>query len=601
MGSGSSWSNTNRRDDQRGAEYAGDGADMRRGGSSSSWAASRGGEMGSGREMGSSSSWSNTNRRDNRRGAEYAGDGADMRRGGSSSSWAASRRGEMGSGREMGSSSSWSNRNRRDDRHGAEYGDDGADMRGGGSSSSWAASDRRESINYDGRSSAQQYQQQHSSYTQLTQTYTQTYARPERPVYVPQIRVPVDKMESDPRGPAHSAAREDIHEETTAEGQYVMDLPAPLVLPPAPPKEPKPPKGPPQKKVPPPQTPRAKMEVPEVPIPHPKPEYLSQASLAPVSQPDTPHRPILVILDLNGAIVFRSKAPKAAARSKRPIPRPYLPYFLKYLFKHFHVMVWSSALQDNVIAMIRNSFPKELRKRLAATWARNKLGLTKVQMRRKVQVYKELDKIWAGVGYGRGPFVPKEILAGGPNALTMARPWNQTNTILIDDSILKANAQPHNLLWVPAWDNPMAQQQDRQLIRVAGYLETLRRGKWNDVSAFMKEIPYNAKDEIWESKVGKWFWGEEGPMDWVVVSNPWKKGKAKTSGPVKPAVPVEMPVDEGYEEVVIDEVVEVKRIDVDEEDEEMEIDMEEEEMEEEEMEEELVIERKWQARSRIYS
>lgn len=75
--------------------------------------------------------------------------------------------------------------------------------------------------------------------------------------------------------------------------------------------------------------------------------------------------------------------------------------------------------------------------RLASIWARDKLDLTPAQYKDKVQVYKKLDKIW------NTPEIQASFFPAGRGR------WDQTNTILVDDSHLKALQEPHNLLQIP--------------------------------------------------------------------------------------------------------------------------------------------------------
>lgn len=117
----------------------------------------------------------------------------------------------------------------------------------------------------------------------------------------------------------------------------------------------------------------------------------------------------LLVLDLNGALIFRDK--KSGSR-RTSYPRPYLGAFLDYLFlpepnaklpayRPWEVYVWSSAQPGNVQAMVESSFgekyiegiwrketdqAREKREkngegRLLGVWARDKLGLSSVDYR----------------------------------------------------------------------------------------------------------------------------------------------------------------------------------------------------------------------------
>jgi hypothetical protein len=95
--------------------------------------------------------------------------------------------------------------------------------------------------------------------------------------------------------------------------------------------------------------------------------------LASSDTPTDPHA-ILIVLDLNGTLVYRSKN-----NSKSCNPRPYLSEFLRYLFhptSPFEVMVWSSARRTTVDKMLNNPIFDPFRESFLAVWAREELGLS---------------------------------------------------------------------------------------------------------------------------------------------------------------------------------------------------------------------------------
>ena len=117
--------------------------------------------------------------------------------------------------------------------------------------------------------------------------------------------------------------------------------------------------------------------------------------------------------------------------------RPGAPKLLEYLFVNHVVMVYTSGQPHNAEKIARRLFSAEQYDQLAAVWARDKLDLTTAQYKDKVQVYKKLDKIWNTTE------IQASFLPAGQGR------WDQTNTILVDDSHLKAFQEPHNLLQVP--------------------------------------------------------------------------------------------------------------------------------------------------------
>src|SRR6266576_1470017 len=125
------------------------------------------------------------------------------------------------------------------------------------------------------------------------------------------------------------------------------------------------------------------------------PEYIN-ATLEPSTQlSDTASKPKLLILDLNGTLVFRSPhrrrdrsgkqydpyADPTIKRALRPVhPRPFLSSLRRYMLhpetrKWLDIMIWSSAQPHSVADMVEHCFGGE-KDQLAAVWARDTLGLS---------------------------------------------------------------------------------------------------------------------------------------------------------------------------------------------------------------------------------
>ena len=117
-------------------------------------------------------------------------------------------------------------------------------------------------------------------------------------------------------------------------------------------------------------------------------------------------------------------------------------------------------------------------------WGRDTLGLTSTQYKERVQVYKRLDRIWDN----------ENVQHLRPNSKLGER-WH--NTVLIDDSILEATAQPFNHIEVPEFVRGGSEKEGHGrnvLGQVVGYLEEAR--KWSDFSGFVRRRPF-AIDEEW--------------------------------------------------------------------------------------------------------
>ncbi|KAL0259228.1 hypothetical protein SLS55_006733 [Diplodia seriata] len=207
--------------------------------------------------------------------------------------------------------------------------------------------------------------------------------------------------------------------------------------------------------------------------PKPTEEYISQASLEPRRLIKKPHT-LLVIIDLNGTLVHRPNR----KRSSKIVCRPYVQAFLDYLLANHRVMVWSSARPENVSKMCAQLFAPTTRDCLAAEWGRDTLGLTAREYNEKVQVYKTLGKAWARADAER--WHPRHNYSRTHET----NRFGQHNTLLIDDSALKAATEPHNLVQVEEFEGKPAQMQTDVLRQVVAYLEEAKW--WEDVSAWVR-------------------------------------------------------------------------------------------------------------------
>ncbi|KAF2168066.1 hypothetical protein M409DRAFT_21513 [Zasmidium cellare ATCC 36951] len=203
--------------------------------------------------------------------------------------------------------------------------------------------------------------------------------------------------------------------------------------------------------------------------PTPTSTYLHYATQPPQTMDFS--RPLLVILDLNGTLLYR----KTFGGSNAFTPRPHVYDFLDYLFNNHTVMVWSSSKPENVARMCSDLFTSEQRSKLAAVWARDKLRIPANAYNQKVQVYKQLSWVWNDA----------EIQASNP---VSGGVWTQANTVLIDDSIEKSVSEPHNLIELEEFEAKPTQMETNVLDSVARYLDDLRSQR--DVSAYMRLCPF---------------------------------------------------------------------------------------------------------------
>lgn len=223
-----------------------------------------------------------------------------------------------------------------------------------------------------------------------------------------------------------------------------------------------------------------------LPVPLPADAYLSLASLS--TKALSVPQPLLLILDLNGALIYRAKG------SIDYKSRPRVSQFLKYCFANHTVLVWSSAMPRNVDAVCRRLFSQKQLEQVLGVWGRDTFGLTPQQYKSKIQVYKRLDRIW-----------DDPTLTHKHPETHLGTRWSQKNTLLIDDSIIKASAQPYNLVQLPEFTKDSKEKKRRDqtdiLGQVVAYLEEARM--WDNVSSFVREkkfIPDTDWSWDWKSQ-----------------------------------------------------------------------------------------------------
>lgn len=204
-----------------------------------------------------------------------------------------------------------------------------------------------------------------------------------------------------------------------------------------------------------------------IPRPQPSHAYMMMAHQQPV--PSSISCPLLVILDLNGTLLFRKN------KGSSFVPRPHLDEFLEYLFSNHVVMVWSSAKPGNVNRMCQNFFTEEQYQRVAAIWTRDNLRLSQQAYFANTQVYKQLSWVWQDHS-----IQSKNLVPGGY--------WDQSNTVLLDDSVEKSASEPYNLIRIEEFENRPDQANEDVLPQVALYLDTLRAQQ--NVSAYIRTQPF---------------------------------------------------------------------------------------------------------------
>ncbi|XP_024520960.1 uncharacterized protein LOC9639528 isoform X1 [Selaginella moellendorffii] len=178
----------------------------------------------------------------------------------------------------------------------------------------------------------------------------------------------------------------------------------------------------------------------------------------------------LLILDVNGLLVDtyfmkEDRPPRlhdAVVGRFLVYRRPHCEEFLQFCLRHFHVAVWSSAKEHNVMGMV-NLILGESKKLLAFIWSQKwctDTGVKCLDNKFKPLFLKELKKVWES----SKPDVPWDKGEYGP--------WN---TLLIDDSPHKVLRNPDHtaVLALPYSAMETTTSADDFLPALQGYLTKL--------------------------------------------------------------------------------------------------------------------------------
>lgn len=208
-------------------------------------------------------------------------------------------------------------------------------------------------------------------------------------------------------------------------------------------------------------------------IPNPTNAYLTLSKAIPIPLQEPQH--LLVVIDLNGTLLFRP----SRSHPTKFTARPNTHQFLKYCIDTFTVAIWSSAKPENVNNMCNAILPPELRKKVVAIWGRDKFGLSPADYSTRVQCYKRLTKLWSDDKVARS----HPLWDAGSR-------WNQTNTVLIDDSLEKGRSEPFNLIEIPEFFGDQ-KETGEFLPQVHDFLNHL--SMHSNVSACLRAQPFKAQ------------------------------------------------------------------------------------------------------------
>jgi hypothetical protein len=208
-------------------------------------------------------------------------------------------------------------------------------------------------------------------------------------------------------------------------------------------------------------------------VPLPTPAYMAESLLPPFILPAP--RQILVVIDLNGTMLYRPNRKNPT----RFVQRPYATRFLSYCIETFSVVIWSSAKPENVYRMCRELLTPAQLDKVVAVWARDKFGLSKSDYTQRVMCYKRLSTLWNS----------PEVACRHPNAAQGGK-WSQRDTVLVDDSLEKATTEPFNLVQIPEFMGD-AEEPGYILPQVHDYLNECSRQA--DISSYVRVSPFKAR------------------------------------------------------------------------------------------------------------
>lgn len=187
-------------------------------------------------------------------------------------------------------------------------------------------------------------------------------------------------------------------------------------------------------------------------------------------------RKILVVIDLNGTLLYRPN-------KRTPhyfIERPYARRFLSYCIDTFVVVIWSSAQPKNVSKMCEQLLTEEQREKVVAIWGREKFQLANKDWGRRVMCYKRMNLLWKA-----------EDIARRHPEWALGKTWSQADTVLIDDSPEKGRTEPYNIIPIPEFAGDMNSESSYILPQVHDYLNECARQV--DISTYIRASPFKPK------------------------------------------------------------------------------------------------------------
>ncbi|CAH9084393.1 unnamed protein product [Cuscuta europaea] len=194
----------------------------------------------------------------------------------------------------------------------------------------------------------------------------------------------------------------------------------------------------------------------------------------------------LVVMDINGilAIAVRYPVPGGASFPGRwtIAKRPFCEDFLHFCFERFDVGIWTSRAKADYLDQIVDYLLGNMKKKLLFVWDWSycsRTGFMTPENRYKPLLCKELKKIWEN---------------DWPNQPSVKGYYNESNTLLVDDSPNKALLNPSHTAIFPHSYTESTMMNDQSLGPggdLREYLEGLAGAE--DVRTYVQDHPFGQK------------------------------------------------------------------------------------------------------------
>lgn len=184
-------------------------------------------------------------------------------------------------------------------------------------------------------------------------------------------------------------------------------------------------------------------------------EYLIRCQR--VIPPNLPKVQVLV-LDLNGTLAYRKSHKMMRHSAGNVVVRPHLDDFLKFVFRNFHVVIWTTITRKSAETLMQEIFTLGQRRSLKLVWTRENMGLTDKEFCSSTLLVKDLSRLWE-------------------SNTEVGRSSSELNTILVDDELGNACRQPFNVVHISKWCMDSNHVAENELLQLEKLLALMREEK----------------------------------------------------------------------------------------------------------------------------